>query len=94
MVETRSEANATAIPGVWPGARRVMAVLPHVLVAGDGAAPFAKEMAVSSEDFPTQTNPRIWNDGVRGELEPTLPDAEWLGVCSGWQSIPITSGVW
>ena len=49
-------------------ARAVMDRLPHNFLVGTGAARFAEEMGMTSEDLLTDETRRIWQDGVNGLL--------------------------
>lgn len=52
-------------------ARRVMEELPHVLLAGEGAARFAAEIGMTAENLLSPEAERVWREGVAG----TLPEA-------------------
>lgn len=47
-------------------ARAVMEQLPHVLVAGDGAARLAAAIGLEPEDLLTEDAARIWQEGLAG----------------------------
>jgi beta-aspartyl-peptidase (threonine type) len=49
-------------------ARAVMERLPHTFLAGAGAARFAGEIGMSSEELLTDETRRIWQDGIDGLL--------------------------
>ena len=49
-------------------ARAVMERLPHVLVAGEGAARLAAEIGLVAETLLTDEAERVWRDGVEGRL--------------------------
>jgi len=48
-------------------ARRVMEELPHVMLAGEGAARFAREMGFQAEDLLTEEALRIWRERLEAE---------------------------
>ncbi len=48
-------------------ARRVMEALPHVLLVGEGAARFAREMGFAQADLLTETSQRIWQERLNNE---------------------------
>jgi beta-aspartyl-peptidase (threonine type) len=48
-------------------ARRVMEELPHVMLAGEGAAHFAREMGFQAEDLLTDEALRIWRERLEAE---------------------------
>src|SRR3954467_6660774 len=48
-------------------ARAVMERLPHVLVAGDGAARLASELGLEQEDLLTSAAAQVWQDGLDGK---------------------------
>jgi beta-aspartyl-peptidase (threonine type) len=48
-------------------ARRVMEELPHVMLAGEGAAHFAREMGFKAEDLLTDEALRIWRERLEAE---------------------------
>ena len=50
-------------------ARAVMERLPHVLISGEGAAAFAKEIGLESENLLSPEAERIWRDGLEGRLD-------------------------
>jgi beta-aspartyl-peptidase (threonine type) len=60
-------------------ARLVMETFPHVLIVGAGAAAFAEEMGMHSENLLTDEARRTWQEGIDGTLDPAAPVAEWLG---------------
>jgi L-asparaginase / beta-aspartyl-peptidase len=47
-------------------ARKVMEELPHVFLAGDGAARFAAELGLERRDLLTEESRRIWLNGLTG----------------------------
>ena len=49
-------------------ARRVMEVLPHVLLAGEGAATFAREMGFSESELLTEEARTIWKQRLEASL--------------------------
>jgi beta-aspartyl-peptidase (threonine type) len=57
-------------------ARKVMEELPHVLLAGEGAARFAAEMGFEQEELLTEAAAEVYRQGVSG----ALPDEkrDWL----------------
>ena len=59
-------------------ARRVMERLPHVFLAGDGAARFAAEMGLPQEDLLTEQARAAWEARVRAaaEMKPGAPPTE------------------
>lgn len=56
-------------------ARRVMEDLPHVFLVGEGAARFAAEIGLTSEDLLSPEAARVWRAGVEGRDE-----TGWAGV--------------
>jgi beta-aspartyl-peptidase (threonine type) len=48
-------------------ARRVMEELPHVMLAGEGAAQFAREMGFQAEELLTDEALRIWRERLEAE---------------------------
>ncbi|HEX9373106.1 MAG TPA: N(4)-(beta-N-acetylglucosaminyl)-L-asparaginase [Roseiflexaceae bacterium] len=56
-------------------ARRVMEELPHVLLAGEGAARFAAEIGMAREDLLTLDAAHAWRDGIEGRLPEAYRDA-------------------
>jgi beta-aspartyl-peptidase (threonine type) len=50
-------------------ARHVMEELPHVLIAGSGAARLAAEVGLEPKNLLTQEVERIWRDGLAGSNE-------------------------
>src|SRR5215213_2662241 len=57
-------------------ARRVMEDLPHVMLVGEGAARFAAELGMSSENLLTDAAAQVWREGVAGRLPETFRDAQ------------------
>jgi beta-aspartyl-peptidase (threonine type) len=51
-------------------ARAVMERLPHVLLAGDGAARFAARIGMEAENLLTPEAERAWRDGIEGRGAP------------------------
>jgi beta-aspartyl-peptidase (threonine type) len=51
-------------------ARRVMADLPHVLLAGEGAARFAAECGFARAELLTEEAQRTWKERLEGKLPP------------------------
>lgn len=51
-------------------ARRVMSDLPHVLLAGEGAARFAAECGFEQADLLTEETQRIWRERLEGKVPP------------------------
>jgi beta-aspartyl-peptidase (threonine type) len=49
-------------------ARAVMEQLPHTFLVGDGAARFAADIGMSTEDLLTEETRRIWKDGIEGKF--------------------------
>jgi len=49
-------------------ARKVMERLPHVFLAGEGAARFAAEMGFEAEELLTKATREIWANGLRPEF--------------------------
>ena len=49
-------------------ARRVMEQLPHVLIVGEGAARFARECDMPTEDLLSEEARRIWREGLDAQL--------------------------
>lgn len=52
-------------------ARRVMEELPHVMLAGEGAARFAAELGMQSEQLLTEEAARVWRAGIDGQQTTT-----------------------
>lgn len=61
-------------------ARRVMEVLPHVVVVGDGAARLAEEMGLEAEDLLIPESKATWERGLDGRLLPGDHGASQLRV--------------
>lgn len=57
-------------------ARRVMEELPHVLLAGEGAARFAAELGMPREQLLTPEAARAWRDGIDGRLPDMFRDRQ------------------
>jgi beta-aspartyl-peptidase (threonine type) len=57
-------------------ARRVMEDLPHVMLAGDGAARFAASLGMASEELLTDEAARVWREGIEGRLPEQFRDAQ------------------
>ena len=57
-------------------ARRVMEELPHVMLAGEGAARFAREIGMAREKLLTPEAARAWRDGIEGRLPESFRDAQ------------------
>ncbi len=57
-------------------ARRVMEDLPHVMLVGEGAARFAAELGMPSENLLTNAAAQVWREGVAGRLPETFRDAQ------------------
>jgi beta-aspartyl-peptidase (threonine type) len=51
-------------------ARAVMDRLPHVLVAGEGAARLAAELGMKREELLTEEAKRVWQQGIDGKVDP------------------------
>ncbi|MEU9888396.1 N(4)-(beta-N-acetylglucosaminyl)-L-asparaginase [Sphaerisporangium sp. NPDC051011] len=49
-------------------ARAIMEHLPHTFLVGEGAARFAADMGMSTEDLLTDETRRIWRDGIEGNF--------------------------
>lgn len=70
-------------------ARRVMSDLPHVLLAGEGAARFAQECGFEAADLLTEQARRVW----RQQLEETLPadalpgQVRWQETLTRWAQL-------
>jgi beta-aspartyl-peptidase (threonine type) len=56
-------------------ARRVMEELPHVMLAGAGAARFAAELGMSQEELLTDVAAQAWREGIEGRLPEAYRDA-------------------
>jgi beta-aspartyl-peptidase (threonine type) len=56
-------------------ARRVMDDLPHVMLAGEGAARFAAEIGMQPEDLLTPEAAHAWREGIAGRLPEEFRDA-------------------
>jgi beta-aspartyl-peptidase (threonine type) len=64
-------------------ARRVMEELPHVMLAGEGAAHFAREIGFQTEDLLTDEALRIWRE--RLEAEGHSPEvSRYYAQMKGW----------
>ncbi|MGH9069337.1 MAG: isoaspartyl peptidase/L-asparaginase [Acidimicrobiales bacterium] len=59
-------------------ARAVMERLPHVLVAGAGAARLAAEIGLAAEELLTPEAEATWRDGIEGRVPGTAPAARML----------------
>jgi beta-aspartyl-peptidase (threonine type) len=57
-------------------ARRVMEELPHVMLAGAGAARFAAEIGMPHEDLLTAEADHTWREGIAGRLPEAFRDAQ------------------
>jgi L-asparaginase / beta-aspartyl-peptidase len=57
-------------------ARRVMEELPHVMLAGEGAARFAAELGMPRERLLTEEAEQVWRDGLAGRLPESFRDAQ------------------
>src|SRR6266516_7542528 len=57
-------------------ARRVMEELPHVMLAGEGAARFAAEIGMAREDLLTLDAAHTWREGIAGRLPEAFRDAQ------------------
>lgn len=57
-------------------ARRVMDDLPHAMLVGEGAARFAAELGMASEDLLTEPAAQVWREGVAGRLPEAFRDAQ------------------
>jgi beta-aspartyl-peptidase (threonine type) len=57
-------------------ARRVMEDLPHVMLAGEGAARFAAEIGMAREDLLTPEAADTWREGIAGRLPEAFRDAQ------------------
>lgn len=57
-------------------ARRVMELLPHVMLAGEGAARFAAELGMPREELLTDEAARVWREGLSGRLPEQFRDAQ------------------
>jgi beta-aspartyl-peptidase (threonine type) len=57
-------------------ARRVMEDLPHVMLAGDGAARFAASLGMAREELLTDEAARVWREGIEGRLPEQFRDAQ------------------
>src|SRR5258706_3578907 len=57
-------------------ARRVMDELPHVMLAGAGAARFAAECGMPCEDLLTEPAAESWRAGIAGRLPEEFRDAQ------------------
>jgi len=57
-------------------ARRVMEELPHVMLAGEGAARFAREIGMAREELLTPEVAQAWRDGLDGRLPESFRDAQ------------------
>jgi len=57
-------------------ARRVMEELPHVMLAGEGAARFAAELGMEREELLTDEAAHTWREGIAGRLPEAFRDAQ------------------
>src|SRR5258707_7893730 len=57
-------------------ARRVMEELPHVMLAGAGAARFAAELGMPREELLTDAAAQVWREGIDGRLPEAFRDAQ------------------
>jgi beta-aspartyl-peptidase (threonine type) len=57
-------------------ARRVMEELPHVMLAGAGAARFADEIGMPREELLTDAAAQAWREGIAGRLPEAFRDAQ------------------
>jgi beta-aspartyl-peptidase (threonine type) len=57
-------------------ARRVMEELPHVMLAGEGAARFAAELGMEREELLTDEAAHTWREGIAGRLPESFRDAQ------------------
>src|SRR6266508_3617067 len=57
-------------------ARHVMEDLPHVMLAGEGAARFAAELGMEREELLTDEAARTWREGIAGRLPEGFRDAQ------------------
>jgi isoaspartyl peptidase/L-asparaginase-like protein (Ntn-hydrolase superfamily) len=57
-------------------ARRVMEELPHVMLAGEGAARFAAEIGMPAENLLTDSAAHAWREGIAGRLPEAFRDAQ------------------
>ena len=57
-------------------ARAVMRELPHVLLAGEGAARFAAELGLPREDLLTPEAEAVYREGIAGRLPSPFRDAQ------------------
>jgi L-asparaginase / beta-aspartyl-peptidase len=57
-------------------ARRVMEELPHVMLAGEGAARFAAELGMPREQLLTDAAEHAWREGLAGRLPEAFRDGQ------------------
>lgn len=57
-------------------ARRVLEELPHVMLAGEGAARFAAEIGMTKENLLTEAAEAVWRSGINGRLPEEFRDAQ------------------
>lgn len=57
-------------------ARRVMEELPHVMIAGEGAARFAAEIGMQRENLLTAPAADVYREGIAGRLPEPFRDAQ------------------
>lgn len=57
-------------------ARGVMEQLPHVMLAGEGAARLAAALGLPREDLLTEEAARVWREGIAGRLPEPFRDAQ------------------
>ena len=80
-------------------ARRVMTDLPHVLLAGDGAARFAAECGFSQAELLTEESRRVWKERLEGNIPANAPPGmtayyqkmrEWVRIASDPEKVSGT----
>ena len=69
-------------------ARAVMERLPHVLVAGEGAARLAAELGLPQEDLLTEPAKRVWREGIEGKLDPASLAGRMLSAVASMATDP------
>ena len=80
-------------------ARRVMTDLPHVLLAGEGAARFAAECGFSQAELLTEESRRVWKERLEGNIPANAPPGmtayyekmrEWVRIASDPEKVSGT----
>ena len=69
-------------------ARAVMERLPHVLIAGEGAARLAAELGLPREELLTPEAEAVWRRGIEGKLDPDTLAGRMLSKVAGLATDP------